>query len=251
MLYFLIVFVATLIGGISGMGGGVIIKPAFDALSGIDLASIGVLSSVTVLTMSIVSVIKGFRGKPEVDKQLITLALSGVAGGYAGSFIFSFATSIVSDQSVNIIQIVLNLLLLIFCVFQKFFKTHHAQNPFAFIGVGLLLGALATFIGIGGGPINIALLTLIFGFDIKKAVTSSLFIIMFSQLMNVGTVWVTTHFQGYYLQPLVYMIPAAIVGGFLGTVLCKRLSEKTIKTIYTIVVISLIALNIYNLITII
>ncbi len=250
MLYFIIVFIATLIGGISGMGGGVIIKPSLDAMAQVDLASIGVLSSITVLTMSIVSVAKGLRGKLNVDKQLIILALSGLVGGFLGNYLFAYAGAILDDSGVNTLQIVLNLTLLMFCIFGSFIKPKQVQNIFAYVIVGILLGGLATFIGIGGGPINIALLTLVFGFDIKKAVTSSLFIIMFSQTMNVVTVWVNTSFVGYDLEPLIYMIPAAIIGGFLGSVLCKRMSEKFVKTVYTVVVVGLVGLNVFNLINV-
>ncbi len=235
MIYFAIVFIATLIGGMSGMGGQ------------LDLVTIGVLSSITVLTMSIVSVAKGLRGKLNVDVGLVTLALSGVAGGFLGNLLFGLAKSNLGDDNVNIIQIVLNLILLIFCVFQKFFKKHEAKNIIWFIAVGTLLGTLATFIGIGGGPINVALLMVVFGFDIKKSVTSSLFIIMFSQAMNVGTVAFTTGFEGLDLQPLYYMLPAAVIGGFLGAMLCKKLSEKVVKNVYTITVSGLVLLNIYNL----
>ncbi len=230
------------------MGGGVIIKPTLDALTDIDLATIGVLSSATVLTMSIVSVIKGFQGKLDVDKQLVTLALSGIVGGFIGSFLFTTALEILPEQTVNAIQIILNLALLIFCIISRFFKTHNVTSIFMFILVGTGLGTLSTFIGIGGGPINIALIVLVFGFDIKKAVTSSLFIIMFSQIVSLGTAWVETSFSGFDLTPLYYMLPAAVIGGLSGSILCKKLSESMIKKIYTAVVVGLIGLNIYNLI---
>ena len=53
MIYFIIVLLATTIGGIAGMGGGVIIKPALDFM-GVDIAVAAVLAAVTVLAMTVV-----------------------------------------------------------------------------------------------------------------------------------------------------------------------------------------------------
>ena len=63
ILYLLIALLATFIGSMTGMGGGIIMKPIMDALSHFDSASINILSSVTVFAMSLVSVIKRFTGK--------------------------------------------------------------------------------------------------------------------------------------------------------------------------------------------
>ena len=50
---FLVAILATTIGGISGVGGGVIIKPVMDAVSGLPVATISFLSGCTVLAMTI------------------------------------------------------------------------------------------------------------------------------------------------------------------------------------------------------
>ena len=64
--YFLIALFATTAGAMTGMGGGVIIKPLLDLLGGYDTATIGVLSSLTVLIMSLVSVAKQMLKKTEI-----------------------------------------------------------------------------------------------------------------------------------------------------------------------------------------
>ena len=47
------VLFATVLGSLSGIGGGVIIKPVMDAISGLDSSQISFLSGTTVLTMTI------------------------------------------------------------------------------------------------------------------------------------------------------------------------------------------------------
>ena len=56
LVYFLIAICATTVGSLTGMGGGVIIKPLMDVLHGFDVQTIGVLSAITVFAMSVVSV---------------------------------------------------------------------------------------------------------------------------------------------------------------------------------------------------
>ena len=48
LFYFLVCLLATMAGGISGVGGGVIIKPVMDAVSGLPVAEISFLSGCTV-----------------------------------------------------------------------------------------------------------------------------------------------------------------------------------------------------------
>ena len=83
--YFLIALFATTAGAMTGMGGGVIIKPLLDLLGGYDTATIGVLSSLTVLIMSLVSVAKQMLKKTEIVPGIaVPLALGSVAGGKSG-----------------------------------------------------------------------------------------------------------------------------------------------------------------------
>ena len=56
VLYFLICLVATTVGAISGVGGGVVIKPVFDAMSGMDVSQISFLSGCTVLALSLIHI---------------------------------------------------------------------------------------------------------------------------------------------------------------------------------------------------
>ncbi|MBQ2105458.1 MAG: sulfite exporter TauE/SafE family protein, partial [Lachnospiraceae bacterium] len=57
VLVFAICFLASVIGAICGIGGGVIIKPALDAFGIMDVSTISFLSGCTVLSMTTYSVI--------------------------------------------------------------------------------------------------------------------------------------------------------------------------------------------------
>ena len=65
----LTVLIATVLGSISGIGGGVIIKPVMDAISGLSSSQISFLSGTTVLTMTIVSLLRSRGGDVRIDRR--------------------------------------------------------------------------------------------------------------------------------------------------------------------------------------
>ena len=101
LLIFLICFLASVIGAICGIGGGVIIKPVLDAFGIMDVATISFLSGCTVLSMSTYSVIKNkLSGESHVEqKNGLPLALGAAAGGLLGKFMFSFVSSLSPDKN--------------------------------------------------------------------------------------------------------------------------------------------------------
>ena len=85
LFYFLVCLLATMAGGISGVGGGVIIKPVMDAVSGLPVAEISFLSGCTVLAMTAVSVFNSRGGSVKIEPRRGTLlAVGGAVGGIAG-----------------------------------------------------------------------------------------------------------------------------------------------------------------------
>ena len=78
VLYFLICLAATTAGGISGVGGGVIIKPVLDAVSGMGVATVSFLSGCTVLAMTATSMLRSRGGSVRVEKRRGTLLAVGV-----------------------------------------------------------------------------------------------------------------------------------------------------------------------------
>ena len=86
---FLVCLVATTVGGISGVGGGVIIKPVLDATSGMPVSTVSFLSGCTVLAMTITSMLRSRGGEVKVEPRRGTLlAIGGALGGIAGKELF-------------------------------------------------------------------------------------------------------------------------------------------------------------------
>ncbi|WP_337017630.1 sulfite exporter TauE/SafE family protein [Oceanobacillus massiliensis] len=252
-LYFLIGFLASLLGSMAGLGGGIIIKPLLDFFGHYDLLTIGLLSASTVLAMSTMSLIEVKRMNHNFDRSIgLLIACGSILGGFIGKGLFNH---LVSDQSltyfISIFQsALLALILIIIFLYMRYknaLRAYRLTNKWIILAVGIALGMLSSFLGIGGGPLNVAVLYLLFSMNAKNAVISSTFIIFFSQLSALALIAVTTGFSGYDLSMIGYMIGGGILGGWIGSRMVSKLSNKRIETVFNLTILLIIIINIYNL----
>lgn len=256
VLYFLIGLFATTLGAVAGLGGGVIIKPLLDLLGDFDVGTIGVLSAATVLSMASVSLAKVKKTKIKMDKTIsLLIAIGSIMGGLLGKGIFNyFINSLQLEQGVAIFQsILLAVLMLIILIL-----THNSdkipnffiKNKLIIVSVGLTLGLLSAFLGIGGGPLNVAVLGLLFAMKSKEAAFNSIFVIFFSQMSALIWIGIDTGFGHYDLSMLVFMIIGGIIGGWIGSSLINCISNKQVKAIFTVSVFIILLINLYNVLSI-
>ncbi|MBG9982998.1 sulfite exporter TauE/SafE family protein [Aerococcaceae bacterium DSM 111020] len=250
IIYFIIILLANTTGALSGMGGGVIIKPALDALGFHSLTAIGFFSSAAVLTMSIVSIYKQVRGGFEVDFQkLLAIALGSIFGGMMGDRLFVYLTILFPNEStVNLIQIIVMIIVLGASILysrgeQK--SLYLSGTPWYFF-VSLFLAIISTLLGIGGGPINVAAFILMFGHSTKASTTYSIFIIFFSQVAKLSTIGLTTGFGGFDLSVLAAILPAAVIGGYVGSTLNQKMTDDQVNVAYQLITSGVLLLNLYN-----
>lgn len=248
IIYFFVALLATIGGAVAGIGGGVIIKPVLDTLGHYDLTTIGILSSFTVLSMAIVSIIKQLRQGFVVKKSLLILAIGSLLGGAIGKGLFSIFINSMDSDIAKIIQSLMLAGLMFFVLFRDRLPKWHIKNIVLTLIIGVLLGTIASFLGIGGGPINIAILIMLLGMDSRAAAIGSIFIILISQTCKLFLIWMDTGFAVYDITMLWFMIPAGVMGGLIGSKLNHRLSIQNINVIFNAVIIFVIALNMVNFI---
>lgn len=246
-IYLLVATLATLIGAVSGFGGGVIIKPVLDALGGYNSYVISILSSSTVLSMAAVASLINLSSKSKFDKKVFYLVFGAVIGGILGRLLFSVVSQSFLSSKTEIVQAAIIIVLLTFVLFKNKLPKFKIQSLFLSLLAGAVLGSLSSFLGVGGGPFNVALLILLFSMDIKTASSASVLIIVFSQLTNLVTTAAATGFGGHDYSMLIYMIPGGIIGGFIGSKIKKRIPPKAIEKLYFVITLGLIALNIFNM----
>lgn len=253
IIYLIVALFSTTVGAISGLGGGVIIKPVLDAIGQYDVATIGMLSTVTVFSMALVSSIKHYTGGVKFEgKRTVYISLGSVIGGFAGKSFFSLIRSGIEEgRYITAVQSFILALLLIFVLIyltSKNVQNLNIGNRLIIFSAGFVLGTAASFLGVGGGPFNVVLLSLLFSMDSKSAAVHSVLIILFSQMAKILATLVDTGFAPYDLSMLIYMIPGGIAGGFIGSSLNRKLKRETIELLFQVIVIVIIILNIYNLV---
>ncbi|MGN1406277.1 MAG: sulfite exporter TauE/SafE family protein [Erysipelotrichaceae bacterium] len=249
VIYAIVIFVATFLGASAGLGGGVIIKPVLDFINVHDLSTISFLSSSAVFTMAVYSTIKQYLNKVKFDYVMIVLvAIGAIIGGNIGSSLFSYLLGIMDNGMLKFMQAVMLAVLLVIVIVNV--NTKHknfcVKSKAVTLIIGLLLGAISSFLGIGGGPINVAVFVFFFSVDMKTATVYSIATILFSQVSKLINIGINTGFGSFDLSLLLFVLPSAILGGIFGTRLNRKASEKMIKTIFNVTVICIILLNIYN-----
>ena len=253
VLYFLIAIGATTVGSLTGMGGGVIIKPLMDMLHGYDVQTIGMLSCITVFSMSLVSIGKQMLARTKIPfETAIPLAVGSVVGGVAGeSLLQAIVEKLQANSTVTVVQnVVLGLLILaVFLYMQNKsrIKSYSLRGLAPSLAVGVFLGMCSSFLGIGGGPINVALIIFLFSYPTKTATVCSLVTILFAQISKLTVVALGAGFGGYDLSIAPVMVVGAIAGGFIGASLNKRFSERTVERAFNGVQLLVLAITVYNI----
>lgn len=252
LLIFLICLSASVIGGICGIGGGVIIKPVIDAMGVMDVSAISFLSGLTVLSMSAVNMIRQ-RGSRLVEfKTGSLLAVGAVLGGVAGNALFqTLKRAVGQDSLVGMVQAaVLALVTLLTLVYSAALRrrlpSFHVSNPAATATIGLSMGVLSSFLGIGGGPINLAILFFAFSMDTKKAAANSLYIIMCSQAASFLTSCVQQTVPDVEPLYLAAMVSGGILGGLIGSGANKKISAAATDKLFAGLLCVIILICCYN-----
>lgn len=252
--YTLIVFVATTLGASAGIGGGIIIKPAFDLLNQDELNIISFLSANAVFFMALYSSVKRLRGKAEkFDKPiLLIIALSSIVGGFVGNEVFYYLFDYIDSNNLKSIQSIALCVIVVFLITYftcyKKFKSLHLKSKLMMFIIGFVLGFVSSFLSIGGGPLNVALYTLLFGFSLKLSVAYSIATIFFAQGTQLLNILLTQDISTYPLSYLLAIVPTAIAGGIVGQCIYKRLNDRAISIILSATMLVVLCMNVSNLI---
>ena len=243
---------ATFMGAICGNGGGVIIKPVMDALLNLNASSISFISSFTVFVMTITSLLRSRHSSVKIDKgRAIPLAIGGAIGGVLGSALFSLISSAFDSALVslsqNITLVILTIAVFIFTLFKARIKMLNVSNKLLTFIIGLLLGLISAFLGIGGGPINIIVLVFFFSMDSKNASLNSLFIIFFAQLTNLLSSVISRGLPELNYLFLLCMIITAVVGATLGRKVSDKISNRGVDILFLLLMCVIIAICLINI----
>jgi len=235
---FLVCLLSSTIGGVCGIGGGVVIKPVLDATGVMGVSSASFLAGLTVLAMALISVYKNRKTRELDARRSIPLGLGAALGGLLGKALFDWvrraagAERIAGAAQAALLGVMVFLTLL-YVKNKARIRTHSLQSPLAGGGVGLALGLCSSFLGIGGGPMNLAVLSYCYSMPSRKAAVNSILIILISQLASLLTTLASASVPAFAWTDLCAMVAAGALGGLLSARLHRRLTDAQTDALFS------------------
>ena len=252
---FTVCFLASLLGPLCGIGGGVIIKPVVDALGIMSVASVSFLSSISVLTMALSTLLQdAVTGRSTVDaRELLPLALGSAVGGVSGKALFngmsnSFPDADTVGAAQALVLFALSVLVLVYTLNKNRIRGLRIEAAAPKVEVGFVAGACWSFLGIGGGPFNLAILTFFFSMESKPAAKASLFIIAFSQTASFAYTLATGSVPSIAVAAIVGACAAAVAGSVVGGRLARKIDSATVDRLYLASLVLIIGICCYNVV---
>lgn len=180
----MLILIGAIIGlvvGLTGAGGALVSIPLFMQFQGMSLKEASVFSLVAVIVASFSNLI--FQRK---DAQ-IPLASLFIITSAIGSLISEPFKNLLSDIYLALTLAAISIYSL-YSVWVPVKASHNEEqlkvHPLKTVFIGLILGLLTTFTGLGGGVLILPLLLKVYQFEQKKAVATSLVVIGFSSLAS-------------------------------------------------------------------
>ena len=255
-LFFLVSLSASVVGAICGIGGGVIVKPVLDSFGWTSVSAISFFSNCMVLSMSCYSVFRSMsdRSTPSQFGGSTPLAIGAAAGGVLGKQLFSRIQAMFDNaNTVGAVQagslLVITVGTMLYMIFKDRIRTRNVQSGWARVLIGLALGVFSSFLGIGGGPINLVVLDYFFSMKTKVAAANSLYVILFSQAAAVLVTLVTRTVPAFDWITLIFMVAGGIFGGMIGRKVNKKISGAAVSRLLIGlmgVIICICAFNVYK-----
>ena len=252
VILFTVCILASSIGAIVGAGGGVIIKPVLDMTGILPVSTVSFCSGCTVLGMSLCSLIRNRNDGVKLQfKTSTALAIGAVVGGLTGKWMFELVRNgFPNERTLGAIQAIC-LTIITFGVFlyicnKDKLPSKKIDHLLVSVIIGVFLGIISSFLGIGGGTSNVAVLFFFFSMEAKEAAKNSLYIIIFSQLASIFSSIATNSVPDFAMLDLISMVAGGIGGALIGAFISKRIDNKGVEKILKILLLVLIAMDFYN-----
>ena len=164
--------------GFFGVGGGTILVPAL-LLMGYDMK---VAIGISVVQMVFSSIYGSYLNLKKGTLDIKMVAMIG-AGGFAGALLSPY---IIATLPAEVLEWIF-LSFVLFALARMFFQTkehrdERSAHPLILLSIGVVLGAFAISIGVGGSILLVPILVGFLHVPLKKAVSAGLFFVVFSSL---------------------------------------------------------------------
>ncbi len=251
MLYLLVGALTGILSGLLGIGGGVIIVPAFlyiFKMLGLPFAvtmHMAIAGSLAVMAVTAMMSCFSHHRRGNLDWMLVKKLLPGMVVGVL------LGSSLAAMAKPEILELLFGILLLVLAVRLLFVRekvvpegqvVHFPRHAFLFL-ITLCIGLCSGLLGVGGGVLIIPILTA-FGVSMHRAAGASATLII--PVALVGTINFlivglhqhlnVPHSIGYlYLPAILFTIIGGLIFAPIGTALGARFKGHVLKKIYAVV----------------
>ncbi len=247
ILVMLIAFFGSFIGGMTGLGGGMLIKPILGnalamATSTLSLYASKFISTSVVFSMSAKSA--SIYKKEGFEYNMSLFAFMGI-GLALGIFSVDYLPFDVSGGMEVFLQGCLYILVFLSVLLRdKYPRLNFTENKGMTVLVGFVIGFLSSFFGIGGGAIKVPFFLIFFSMTMKQAAVYSFLVSLVTEplkLFQYGShIYSMPDVTGalpIIIGLSVLCIPSAIIGATLGVGIQKKSSDKFVATAFNSVII--------------
>lgn len=192
-------------------------------------------------------------GDSKIDPKIDTpLAVGAAAGGLAGRQMFSAVASFFGDANIaGAVQAGTLMLVtvgtLLYTLNKEKIATRNVTGAIPCVAIGLVLGISSSFLGIGGGPINLVVLFYFFTMSTKRAAQSSLYIILFSQAASTIAA-VAGGVSNLDVALLAGMAVCGILGGIAGRAVNKHIDDAAVDKLFCCLMVAIILISGFNVV---
>ncbi|QWC00263.1 sulfite exporter TauE/SafE family protein [Mycoplasmatota bacterium] len=224
-------FLAGVATGLVGLSAAVIIAPMFVTLLGMNpYVAIGIALASDVFASSF-SAFHYIKNKNIRLKSAGVMAVTVLIFTIAASYLSSNAKPANLGAMLNIFVVLLGLRFLVFPIQEKQNNTILKFTKSKFIASvfwGAVIGLISGYFGAGGGLSMLAVLTVVLGYNLKSAVGTSVFIMVFTALVGA-----TTHIVigGTDWLALVITSFSAMVGANIASVYANKINHKILNIV--------------------
>ncbi|WP_040978391.1 sulfite exporter TauE/SafE family protein [Oceanobacillus jeddahense] len=227
-------------GTIVGAGGGFIFVPALLILLNIDPVA-AAASGLVIVFINTFSAIIGYAKQKNINYRIGgSIIIGAIPSSVLGAWLLQFI-----DANSKVFYWSFASILLIFGIVLLYKNSNFSLNKkksniditlqiktYRLILLGLLMGIISSFLGIGGGWLLVPILIYLFGLSVHQAAATSIFSLCIYSLVGVST---HIFYNNVNWSIVFWGGLGVIIGAQLGVFIAKKLSGQTILKMLSIV----------------
>ncbi len=230
LLYFFVGILIGILASLFGIGGGFLIVPVLNMLGTNIHQAIG--TSLASIPFTSLSAILAYSRQKKIDYKVgFFLAIPSIIGAFIGAWLSSYIPPIQLEMIFGFVLLIISI---------RMFKKGDVRvksdiktktdRYLPLLSIGFFTGILSGMLGIGGGVINVPVLSYLC-FPIHYAIATSNFVMFFTAIGGAVKHYFLGNVKTYLLIPL---IPGLMIGAQFGAILAKKMKAEKLKKSFAI-----------------